>query len=133
MALAFNVLIFMAMGMVEFGQYFYIKHCFESAVRDAGRYGILASATQAQVVTTLTTTLAEANVTYNSSWLTMTDLTANSTVTDVSTVPAGDQIQFTLSANYANISNAVRPLSAMTGHGIGSGKMLTVTCIMVKE
>src|SRR5208282_2208782 len=97
MAVAFQVLLFLSMGMIEFGQYFYIKHCFESAVRDGARYAILASATQSQTVSTISTTLAQANVTYNSSWLTITDLTAGTTVSDVSTVPQGDQMQFVLS------------------------------------
>lgn len=133
MAVAFQVLLFLSMGMIEFGQYFYIKHCFESAVRDGARYAILASATQSQTVSTISTTLAQANVTYNSSWLTITDLTAGTTVSDVSTVPQGDQMQFVLSTTYGNIPNAVRPLNSMTGKGIGSSKVISVTCIMVKE
>jgi Flp pilus assembly protein TadG len=133
MALGFSVLCFMTMGMVEFGQYFYIKHCFESAIRDGGRYAVLPTATQAQTLSTITSTLAEANVTFHASWLTITDLTAGGTVTDVSQVAQGDQLQFTLSTTYASISNAVRPLYAMTGQGIGSSKMLTAMCIMVKE
>jgi Flp pilus assembly protein TadG len=133
MAIGFNVLLFLSFGMVEFGQYFYIKHCFESAVRDGARYGILSTATQAQVVSTITTTLAQANVTYNASWLTMKDLSTGSTVTDVSTIPAGDQLQLTLSTTYGNIPNAVRPLYSITGQGIGSNKVMSATCIMVKE
>ena len=133
MAVAFQVLLFLSMGMIEFGQYFYIKHCFESAVRDGARYAILASATQTQTVSTITTTLAQANVTYNSSWLTITDLTAGTTVADVSTVPQGDQLEFVLSTTYGNIPNAVRPLNSMTGKGIGNGKVVSAACIMVKE
>ena len=85
------------------------------------------------MLSTITTTLQQANVTFSSGWLTVTDTTAGSTVTDVSQVPAGDQVQFTLSTNYAAIPSAVRPLYAMTGRGIGSGKAVTVTCVMVKE
>ncbi len=133
MAIAFNLLIVLSMGMVEFGQYFYIRHAFESAVRDGARYAILSTATQAQTVSTITATLAEANVTYNSSWLTITDLTSGGTVTDVSTVPAGDQMQFTLSTTYASLPNAVRPLYSWTGQGIGNAKVINATCIFVKE
>jgi len=133
MALAFPVLLYLIMGMIEFGQYFYIKHCFESAVRDGGRYAILANATQAQLVNTLTLSLQQANVTYSSSWLTITDLTAASSVTDISQVPAGDQIQFTLSTTYGSIPNAVRPLFAMTGVGISSTKVVNAIYITVKE
>ena len=45
----------------------------------------------------------------------------------------GDQMQFTLAANYASISNVMRPLTAMTGKGITSGKVVTTTCLMIKE
>ena len=133
MAITFTVLLFLAFGMVEFGQYFYVKHCFEAAVRDGGRVAILPSASEAQMVSTVTTTLAQANVTFNASWLTVTDLTTGTTVTDVSQVAVGDQMQLTLSANYAGISNVMRPLNAMTGKGITSGKVLTATCLMIKE
>src|SRR5580693_7219540 len=74
LALCFPVVLYMAFGLVEFGQYMYIKHCFEAAARDAARIAIMAAATQTQVTTTLTNTLAQANVTYSSSWLTITDL-----------------------------------------------------------
>jgi Flp pilus assembly protein TadG len=135
LAVAFPIVLYMSFGLVEFGQYMYIKNCFESAARDATRAAILPNATQAQVVSTLTSTLAQANVTYNASWLTITDLgpSATGSVSDVSTVPLGDQIQLTLSANYTSIPNAVTPLHALTGVGIGSGKTIAGICTMVKE
>jgi Flp pilus assembly protein TadG len=133
LALTFPVMLFMGFGMIEFGQYFYLKHCFESAVRDGARYAITSTATEAQVIATITSTLQEANVTFNSNWLTITDITAGSTVTDVSQVPAGDQMQFVLSTNYGGIPNAVRPLNSMTGCGISSAKVISANCIVLKE
>ena len=133
MVIAFQVLLYLTFGMVEFGQYLYIKHCFESAVRDGARYATLSTATQAQTVSTISTTLLQSNVTFNSSWLTINDITAGTTVTDVSQVPAGDQMQFILSTTYANIANAVRPLYSMTGYGIGNGKVISANCIVLKE
>lgn len=133
--IAFQLLLVLSFGMVEFGQYFYIKHCFESAARDAARVGILATSTQSEVNTTLANTLAQANVPYNSSWLTMTDLGPGivGIVTDISTVPAGDQVQFDLTTTYDQIPNAVRPLYSLTGKGIGNGKPVSGRCTMVKE
>lgn len=135
LALALPVVLYLAFGLVEFGQYMYIKNCFEAAARDAARVAIMANATQAQVTSTLTSTLSQANVTYNSAWLTITDLgpSYTGTVTNVATVLAGDQIQLTLSANYSSIPNAVRPLYQMSGVGIGSGKSVVGECTMVKE
>jgi Flp pilus assembly protein TadG len=135
LALALPMVLYMAFGLVEFGQYMYIKHSFEAAARDAARIAIMAAATQAQVTTSLTNTLAQANVTYNSAWLTLTDLGPSSSgaIANVANVPVGDQIQLTLSANYSTIPNAVRPLYQTTGIGIGSGKTVSGTCTMVKE
>ncbi len=133
MTVAFSVLLSVTFGMMEFGQYFYIRHCFEAAVRDGGRVAILPTASQSQMVSTMTTVLSQANVAYSASWLTITDLTTSTAVTDVSLVPIGDQMQITLSANYSSIPNAFRPLYQLTGKGIGSGKVLTVTALMIKE
>ncbi|MGA2229686.1 MAG: TadE family protein [Tepidisphaeraceae bacterium] len=135
LALALPMVLYLAFGIVEFGQFMYIKHAFEAAARDATRVAIMANATQTQVTSTLTTTLSEANVTYNSAWLTITDLgpSSSGSVTNVANVPVGDQIQLILSANYASIPNAVRPLYQLSGVGIGSGKSVVGECTMVKE
>lgn len=135
LSLVLPILMSMAFGLVEFGQFFFIKHCFESAVRDAARVATLATATQAQVTSTLTTTLAQANVTYNSSWLTITDLgpTNSGTVTDVATVPPGDELQFTLSTNYSGLANVVRPLYSMTGVGVKPTVSVSGVCTIIKE
>ena len=65
MSNALSVLLFVTFGMVEFGQYYNVKHCFEAAVRDGSRVATLPSASQAQMVATITTTLQQANVTFN--------------------------------------------------------------------
>jgi Flp pilus assembly protein TadG len=134
-ALAMFVLLFVAMGMVEFGQYLYIKHAFNSAARDGARIAILSSATQTKLTSAITTTLAQANITFNSSWLTVTDLTTNTTVADISTATSGDTIQVALSVNYDTIPNVVRPLYTLTGQtaGIKNGKKMSGACAMLKE
>jgi Flp pilus assembly protein TadG len=135
LALTFPILMFMAFGLVEFGQFLYLKHCFEAAARDAARVAVMSTATQAQVTSVLSTTLAQANVTYNASWLTITDLGPASTgsVANVANVPMGDEIQLTVSTNYSAIPNVVRPLYQLTGAGIGSGKTISGQCTMIKE
>jgi Flp pilus assembly protein TadG len=132
-AVALFVLLFVAMGMVEFGQFLYIKHAFNSAARDGARAAIISGGTQAKVVAAITNALQQANVTYNSSWLTMTDTTTSATVTDVSTVPSGDTIKISLSVNYDLIPNVTRPLYTLTGKGIKNGKPITGVCAMMKE
>jgi Flp pilus assembly protein TadG len=133
MVFAFQLLMFICMGMVEFGQYFYIKHAFEAAARDAARASILATATSTSPTTAATYTLSEANVTFNSSWLTIYDTTAQAAVSDVSQVPAGDVLQVQLLATYDQIPNVMRPLYSMTGQGIKNGKPMLGQCTMVRE
>jgi Flp pilus assembly protein TadG len=124
------VLLFVVLGMVEFGQYFYIRNSFQAAARDVARAACLATAVQSDPVTRATATLAQANVTFNSSWMTIVDVSnSNSTVTDCSAVPVGDKLLVTIQCQYNLIPNAYRPLYAMTGKGIGNGKM----CIGVSE
>ena len=41
MALVMPLLIYMAFGLVEFGQFMYIKHAFEAAARDGMRVAVL--------------------------------------------------------------------------------------------
>ena len=74
-------------------------------------------------------------MTFNSSWLTITDLTTGGTVADIATATSGDTIQVALSVNYDTIPNIVRPLYTMTGQtaGIKNGKKMTAACAMLKE
>jgi hypothetical protein len=135
LVLAFPVLLFLVFGAVEFGQFVYIKHCFESAARDAARVAILPNSTQAQVASVLSTTLGQANVTFNSSWLTITDLGPGMVgpIGNVASVPMGDELQLTLSVTYSTLPSGVRPLSSMTGVGISATKVVAGECTMIKE
>jgi Flp pilus assembly protein TadG len=134
MAFVLNILLWLAMGMAEFGQYFYIKSAFQAAARDVARASILATAVKGDPATTATRTLGFANVTFDSSWMTITDITSTPvTVTDVSTVPAGHALQITITTNYSAIPTVYRPLSQITGKGIGTGKVMTGSCCMIKE
>jgi Flp pilus assembly protein TadG len=135
LSLVLPLLLAMAFGLVEFGQFFYVRHAFEAAARDAARVAVLSNATQSQVTSVLTSTLSQANVTYQTGWLTITDLGPNAagTVTDISTVPMGDEIRLTVKATYSTLPNAVRPLFTMTGIGVGSNTTVSGVCTMVKE
>jgi Flp pilus assembly protein TadG len=135
LALLMPILMAMAFGLVEFGQFMFVRHAFESAARDAMRVAVMSTATQAQVTSTLTSSLAQANVTYNSSWLTITDLGPSSTGTvgNVASVPMGDTMKLTLSTTYSALPNAVRPLSSTTGVGVSAGATVSGICTMVKE
>ncbi len=134
MVFAFPVLMSLVMGIVEFGQYFYIKHTFQAAVRDVARASILATAAAGDPAAAATRTLSFANVTFNSSWLTIQDVTSTPyTVTDVTTVAPGRVLLVKLQVNYDQIPNAYRPLYAMTGQGIKNGKAILAQCTMIRD
>jgi Flp pilus assembly protein TadG len=133
-AVVLPVLLYMVLGAVEFGQFFFIRHSFVAAARDAARAACLANAVKADPASRATRTLAQANVTYQASWMTIVDITkSNSTVTDCSAVSMGDKLQVTISCPYDQIPNAFRPLYRMTGRGIGAGKMCSGQCELIKE
>jgi Flp pilus assembly protein TadG len=128
------VLLYVVFGAVEFGQFFFIRNSFVAAARDACRAACLATAVQTDPATKATSTLAQANVTFNPAWMTIVDLSnSNSTVTDCSAVPLGDKLQVTIWCSYSQIPNAFRPLYQMTGQGIGAGKVCSGQCEMIKE
>ncbi len=128
------LLLFFGMGMAEFGQYFYIKNAFEKAAYDAARVAITPSALQGDPAATATRTLGYANVTFNSSWMTIMDVTgAPYLVSDVSAVSAGHALMVTIGTTYDQIPIVYRPLYKMTGQGIKNGKQVTSFCTMVKE
>ena len=137
MAIVMPVLMYLAMGMVEYGQYVYLKHAFEMAARDGARVALVSGTTQAEVVAAMTNTLAAANVTYNPAWAKFYWVTApgaNAQVTDLTTISAGFGIEVTLSAQYSTLPNAVRPLSSLIpAAGIGTGKQITGTCTVIRE
>lgn len=128
------ILLFIVMGVAEFGQYFYIRSAFVAAARDVARVSCLATAQSTDPVTRATATLAQANVTFNSSWMTIVDASnSNAAISDVSAVTVGHQILVKIQTQYNNIPNAYRPLYSFTGHGVGNGKMCSGQCVMIKE
>jgi Flp pilus assembly protein TadG len=132
---ALIALLWVAMGTIEFGQYLYIKHTFQAAARDAARSAIPSTAALGDPVAAATRTLNLSNITFNSAWMSITDLTTSTAVTDVSAVTRGHTLRITLSTSYSSIPSAVRPLNSITGGrwGIGNGKPIIGQCAMVKE
>jgi Flp pilus assembly protein TadG len=139
MVFCFQVLLFLAFGMVEFGQFFYIRHAFSSAVRDGARVATLPTTTsQTAVNTAINNTLTAAGVNqYIASWLTVTSSSDGTTYSAInwSTVGHGDAICLVLSTNYSGLSMALRPFNSATGghFGIASTKVLTCQATMCRE
>lgn len=128
------VLLFLALGMMEFGQFIYIDHIIQSACRDATRAAIPATAQSGDPTAAATRTLAQANIPFSSVTMLIQDTaTGWSTVTDVSTVPAGHNLEVTLTATYSQLPNVYRPFNNMTGHGISNSKTIQSISMMTKE
>jgi len=136
-AMVMPALLIVSMGMVEFGQFLYIKQAFQAAARYAARAASLPSATNQTVQDGATKGLGQANVSLDTSWLTMNDISpdgsSTTSVTDVTSIPSGDRVQIQISTTYDQIPNAMRPLYQIFGKGIGPGKPMVGTCTMVKE
>lgn len=134
MAIVLQLLLWLCMGMAEFGQYFYIRSAFQSAARDVARASILSTAVATDPVTTATRTLGFANIVFNPSWMTIQNVTGTPyTVTDVSTVAPGQVLQVTIQVTYNLIPNVYRPLNQITGQGIKNGKLMIGQCTMIRE
>jgi len=134
MAIVLPLLTFLGMGIAEFGQFFYVRHAFEAATRDAARFAIPGSAKQGDPAAAATATLAQAGITFNASMMTIIDCSNwNGTVSDVSGIQSGHILSVYMQATYSALPNAYRPLSSFSGAGIGSGKVITCQCTMVKE
>jgi Flp pilus assembly protein TadG len=133
MAIVFPVLIFLVMGMAEFAQFFYVRNAFEEAACEVARMSVPPSAVQADPTTAATNAFNRINVTFNSSWMTITDLSASVYVTDVSTIPRGDVFRVTIQQSYDAIPGTYRPLYLLTGQGIGNGKLILGESTAVKE
>jgi Flp pilus assembly protein TadG len=137
MAIVMQLLLVVFFGCVEFGQYLYIKHSFQAAARDAARAASLPSATTASVQAKAASTLLQANVTLDTSWLTLCDVSSDgstsTTVTDVTSIPSGDRVQVKIATTYDQVPNAFRPLYQLFHQGVGTGKPIAGTSTVVRE
>jgi len=134
LAIAVPLLLFLAFGMTEYGQYFYFRTGFESAARDAARFAIPATAQLGDPVSAATRTLAASNITFNPSWMTIIDVSnGNATVTDVSAIASGHLLTCTIQTTYYPLPGVCRPLHSFTGFGITNSKLVSGQCSMVKE
>ena len=137
MAFVMTLLLILSMGVIEFGQFFYIRHAFGAAAREAARQAGVESATNAGVQAVAAATLMQANVVMDSSWFQAYDIPPTggpgTPVTDLSTIPTGDRVQITIATTYGQVPNAFRPLYQLFGKGIGSAKPIAGTCTTVRE
>ena len=109
-ALVLPILIAFSMGLVEFGQFFYVKHTINAASRDGARTAIIGSSTHAQAVDAVDNTMQAAGYTTQQYSVTFTNA-AGAAIPDVTLVPRGSSIRVTVSANFGAVG--VRPLGVI--------------------
>ena len=132
-ALVLPVLLYLSMGMVEFGQFLYVKHTFQAASRDAARTAILGSATHQQARDAATNALVAAGFTDPTKY-TVKFFNASGSpppnplpeITNIQTVPKGTSIRVTVTGTAGNVS--VRPLGV-----IPAAKVVLGATTMIKE
>lgn len=125
-ALVLPVLLFLSMGMVEFGQFFYAKHTIQAAARDGCRTAILPTSTHSQATSAVSNTMSAAGYIPSKYSVSFQNPTNNATISDVSTVTKGNGIRVTVTANYGNVG--LRPLGV-----IAANKQVIGITTMVKE
>src|SRR3954451_10367602 len=91
-ALVLPVLLYLSMGMVEFGQYFYAKHTIQAAARDGARNAILPTATQTTATTAISNTMSSANFSSSTYSYTFTDALYGTAISNVALVSKGSGI-----------------------------------------
>jgi Flp pilus assembly protein TadG len=129
MAIVLSLAMTLTFGMVEFAYYFYVKNSFEGAAREGVRAGAVFAASNSNITTAVTNALNTTgwNTASPPYTVSITDTSGNA-ISDISTITSGSQFEVTLKATWGTIGAGFRPLGL-----IGTGKVVTATCVMRKE
>lgn len=123
------VLLYLSMGMVEFGQFLYVKHSIQAASRDGARTAILGTATHQKARDAVASTMTAAGMSDATKYSVKFHNTATNPateITNIATVAKGTSIRVTVTATAGNVS--VRPLGV-----IPAAKAITGVTTMIKE
>jgi Flp pilus assembly protein TadG len=123
LVLVLPVLIMLSFGVVDYGDYFYIKNTVQGAAQAGARTAIPASATNANVTSVISSMMTAAG-------LQGSGYTATFSPTDVSTASAGAAVTVTITVNWGNAG--LHTLSSSMG-GISNSKQIVGTAVMIKE
>lgn len=123
--LALGILLNLTFGTVEFGHFFFVKNTLQGAAREGARAGIAASATNAEVTTSVNSSLSAAGFNLANYTIQIRDA-ADTADIDVATQAAGNGILVKVSGAWGTVG--LRPLGL-----ISSTKTVRGTAIMRKE
>jgi Flp pilus assembly protein TadG len=119
MALVMPVLLSLTFGTVEFGHYFYVKHCLQGAAREGARVAITSTAVNSDVTTAVANSMAAAG-------LTASGYTVTLTPTTISGLAEGTSITVSVQCTWGTVG--MRPLGL-----IGASKTVQGITVMRKE
>jgi Flp pilus assembly protein TadG len=102
-AIVMPVLLYIAFGTVEFGQYFYLRHTLDGAAREGARAGIVSGGTYANVTTAVNNVLTAAH--FNTSQFTTVVQDNGTTVASLSSANTGDAITCSVSCTWGTVGN----------------------------
>lgn len=123
--LALGILLNLTFGTVEFGHYFFVKNTLQGAAREGARAAIAAGATNAEVTSSVNSSLSAAGFTTANYTIKIRNSTDTADV-DVSTQTAGNGILVKVSGAWGTVG--LRPLGL-----IGATKTVLGTAVMRKE
>lgn len=121
--LVFPIMLMLSFGVVDYGDYFYLKNTLQGASQSGARAAISTSATNTSVTSVISASLTAAG-------LSSSQYTVTFSPTDVSTAAAGSTVSVTITATWSNVGTCV--LSTYFG-GISSSKQILGTATMIKE
>jgi Flp pilus assembly protein TadG len=126
--LVLPVLMYLAFGVVEFGQYFHVKHTLEGAARDGCRTFIAGGATLADVQSAVDAAMSAASLSNCAYTIVTKDGTTTLTTGNYTIAVAGDAITVTVSCTWGTAGQGYRPWGL-----IGGSKQVVGVAVMRKE
>jgi Flp pilus assembly protein TadG len=121
--LVLPILIMLSFGVVDYGDYFYVKNTLQGAAQAGARAAITPSATNASVSNVISSMMTAAA-------LQSSGYTVAFSPSDVSTVASGSTVSVTVSVTWGTAG--LHTLSAGYG-GISNSKQVTGVAVMIKE
>jgi Flp pilus assembly protein TadG len=117
------ILFMLGFGIVDYGQFFYVKNTVQGAANTAARVAISATATQSDVTTTISNILSAANL-QNSGY------TVTTSPTSITSAAAGTPVTVTINITWSHVG--FHTLASGYG-GISNSKVIKGTATMRKE
>lgn len=126
-ALVLPILFTISFGMVEFGYFFFVKHTLQAAAREGARTGIVPSATNAKVTSTVATAMEAAGFDGIAYEVNIQHGTSDANL-NVATAPAQTPVKVVVHCSWSAIHPGLRPLGL-----IDDGKQVQGAAVMMKE